>query len=83
MNPFAGLEEKAVAVVRDLIAEAEHSVPAVEAAVTEALHEAGAPPEIASVIGQLVKLLKEHFAGERGLPEPAPEPEPDPGVPGA
>jgi hypothetical protein len=87
MNPFAGLEEKAVAVVRNLIAEAEQNVPQIEAALADALHEAGVPPEIAGALGGLVKLLRDHFQADSAemppdTPDPAPEPEPEP-VPGA
>lgn len=88
MKMLQEVEDKIVATVHDLVAEAIEREPVIEAAVADALHEAGAPPQIAAALGELVKLLKEHFSGERApepvpAPEPAPEPQPDPGTPGA
>lgn len=88
MKVLQEVEDKIVATVHDLVAEAIEREPVIEAAVADALHEAGAPPEIAAALGGLVKLLKEHFAAQAtpAQPssfEPQPEPVPDPGTPGA
>jgi hypothetical protein len=85
VNVFAELENKLAAIVRDAVREAEDNAAPIEAAVTDVLHEAGVPPEIASLFGELFKFLRDHFQAEHApaQPEPAPEPQPDPGVPGA
>jgi hypothetical protein len=75
------IEAKIVATVHDLVAEAAAHEPEIEAAVSVALTEAGAPPEVAAALGALVKLLKAHFAADKAAqapPEPDPQPEPEP-----
>jgi hypothetical protein len=83
MKVLEGLEDKLKAFVEDAVHEAEANIAPIEAAVADALHEAGAPPEIAAALGSLVKLLREHFSSlaPAAQPGPAPEPQPDPGVP--
>jgi hypothetical protein len=75
------IEDKIVATVHDLVAEAVEHEQQIEAAVSVALTEAGAPPAVAEALSALVKALKEHFAADMAAaapPEPAPAPEPAP-----
>jgi hypothetical protein len=81
VNILEGFEEKVATAVRDLVAEAQAKAPQIDEAVTSALTDAGAPAELASLLGQALKAVVGHFEADHA--QPAAEPQPDPAVPGA